>query len=207
MNYGDEKHMKKALIILLGIALVISMFGVVSGDEEVVVLPDPGKASGSATLAKDLLNHDDTLVYYTAEESYTVTIPEYVRFGQLESQKTVTTEVKSSTVTLLKGHRLNLTVTSEHNWNITFHHKDTNGNDVSDDTKTIPYELSYELNAESVTLKSDSGPGPHAVMLVPTGSQPRITQLIFKLNGYAPETGTYKDTLTFIVNVESIPQQ
>lgn len=207
MNYGDEKHMKKALIILLGIALVISMFGVVSGAEEVVALPEPGQASGSATLAKDILNHDDTMVYYTAEESYAITIPEYVRFGQTEAQKTVTTVIKSSTVTLLKDHRLNLTVKSEHNWNIASHSKNANGDEVADPTKTIPYELTYNLNGAPVTLKSESGSGPHAVMLVPTGSVPITTELVFKLNGYAPETGTYKDTLTFTVNVEFIPQQ
>ena len=79
--------MKKVLLILFSVALLLSMAGVATASAEETT---PGSASGSLTLSK-VVTSEDVTVYYSAEETYTVIIPEFVRFGPVEAQKSVTT--------------------------------------------------------------------------------------------------------------------
>ena len=188
--------MKKVLLILFSVALLLSMAGVATAAEET----QEGSASGEQLLSK-VTPQDSVTVYYSAEETYTVTIPEFVRFGGTEQKKTVATSVTASTVVLDSTQVLNLSVSSKHSWHMCQHTSAPGEQETADEDLYIPYSLTYTLNSIEIIL-SESNPGPASVMLVPTGTDEKTTELTFKMLDNAPETGTYKDTLVFTAVVE-----
>lgn len=183
--------MKKVFMILLSSLLLLSMAGIVCAAEPVV-----GEATGTLTLQNGLVLSDDTIVYYSAEESYTVVIPEFVRFGSVEAQKTVNAIVTAENVVLDDGKLLQVGVKSTHNWNMT-KHTTVEGVEEANDEFVIPYSLTYD----SVVINGADGVGPHYIMLVPTGTIEQTLELTFIMYGNAPATGTYKDSLEFTISL------
>lgn len=189
--------MKKALMILLGVALVFSMIGVAIGgtlepldespEEDVISNPIP--------------------VTYSVDDSYTVRIPDAIIIGS-EYQVDLT-----GAAVISSGKFLNVYINSTNGWELI----ETEPDDAEDNWQA--YKLTYNLKVKALIytdLVAGTGPTtsftvggegvtPEQQALIFTakaGRDPVASDLVFSLIDSAPHSGTYKDSVTFTVKIQ-----
>lgn len=183
--------MKRRILVIVGIALLISMVGIVAADTEA--------SSVSTTVNPNTGNYftiphsANTLVKYAVSaEKYKLTIPGEINF---QTDTKWNAGVSATSVTLASGRSLVVNVSSEHGWLMVQH--DTNDN--PDYSKNISYEMQYGTN-----LKADNSTTGHneiTLFSVSAGSNEGSIAVVFNMTDLAPELGTYQDKLTFRATV------
>ena len=187
--------MKKVLLILLGVALILSMAGVVGAG---TLIPNP--VDHDADVSSSLI-----VVTYSVSESYVVNIPDSITVGtkynvNLEGPAIITSD-----------KFLNVYINSTNNWRLI---EDVGGNPVT--PASIPYSLSAKVliysdldegtgSTQNILIQSDAGE-PYKQTLIFTakaGRDPVASDLTFNLIGTAAHAGTYKDTVTFTVKIQT----
>ena len=175
--------MKKTLMILLGIALILSMVGASSAISVEQTL-SPGGSSHYAPVTAN-----PVYVTYSTQNviSYTVSVPADMTF----SQSTATGDVVVSGVLLASNDVFNMTVVSEHGWNLMTH--DAQGRPIAG--HSIPYTM--QVNGE---LVDDSTASVTIINKINDGQEINGTYvLLFTMTEGTTATGTYRDSLTFTV--------
>ena len=176
--------MKKTLMILLGIALILSMVGASSAISVAQTL-SPGGSSHYAPVTADPVY----VTYSTGNViSYTVQVPADMTFSQL----TATGTVVVSGVLLAVNDVFNMTVVSEHGWNLMTH--DAQGRPI--EGHSIPYTM--KVNGE---LKSSTA-SVSVINKINDGQIDGNYVLRFTMTDDATATGTYRDALTFTVQID-----
>lgn len=200
--------MKKALMILLGIAMIFSMAGVVTAADDDTTLSDTPAIVGQKQDPLKLgSSSGDTEVSYTLmSEQYSIYIPHTISFSQ-ERTNFITSNVTAEEVSIRGTNILYVNVTSKHGFKM-YQHVDANNNDVPKDeigttnTKLIEYAMTYTSpNQASIRVNSSSpnADGPITLMTVNTGTIKLEVPLMFEKETLAPDLGMFKDTLTFTV--------
>lgn len=181
--------MKKTLMILLGIALILSMVGASSAISVEQTL-SPGGSSHYAPVTAD-----PVYVTYSTENviSYTVVVPADMTF----SQSTATGNVVVSDVLLASNDVFNMTVVSEHGWNLMTH--DAQGRPI--EGHSIPYTM--EVNDELKSVADSTAP-VSVINKINDGYDDiaGTYALLFTMIDDATATGTYRDALTFTVQID-----
>ena len=173
--------MKKSLMILLGVALVLSMVGV-----------------GAVAAANQILNQGtpigETTVVYDVSESYTVTIPDSVDMNTVLS-------IGSGAAIIDSEKYLNIYVSSTHSYNVV--------HTVDHDLK-LNYSIAVLTGTGSPLkrplLTYSQGAGQYLIYSVASGDIHSDNDLHIKLVDTVETAGRYEDTLTFTVKVETGPQ-
>ena len=183
--------MKRRILVIVGIALLISMVGIVAADTDA--------SSVSSTVNPNSGNYftiphsATTLVKYAVSaEKYKLTIPGEINF---QTDTKWNAEVTATSVTLASGRSLVVNVSSEHGWLLVQHDTDEN----PDYSKNISYEMQYAAG-----LKADNSTTGHneiTLFSVPAGSNDGSVAVVFNMTDLAPELGTYQDKLTFKATV------
>lgn len=189
--------MKKALMILLGTVLVLSMV--------------------AGTGAYDLTQTDpngEVVVTYFVGSSYVVKIPDSIEIGN----RIYTVGLEKAAV-IGNDKWINVYVNSTNSWKLA-EFKNADGIEINnpDSSHDVPYTMlvkaTYTHPSEAVvTIRNyefdTDGVGSHAVLLYTAKggslSGVGLTELQFSINSAAVQhAGTYKDTLTFTVDMEEI---
>lgn len=182
--------MKKVLLILLGVALILSMAGVV------------GAETLNAEVSSALID-----VTYEVSDSYVVNIPDSITVGQkynvdLEGPAIIDSDMF-----------LNVYINSTNNWKLI---EEVSGNDPGNPA-SLPYSLSAKVliysdlvqgygSTQTILIQTDNG-NPYKQTLIFTskaGRDPVASDLTFNLIGTAVHAGIYKDTVTFTVKIQNL---
>lgn len=186
--------MKKLLFILVSLVLTLSLVGVVSGAD----------VTGTVTTKEITSTSGTTTVSYGASETYVVTIPHEIKFSK--SEETLSTYVEAASVTLNPEKQLNITVSSRHGWKL-YAHTGTAPNEQIVEGQFVAYNMTFTPNMEvefGQTDSSSDGLGDDeeiSVLTINHGWEisDERTNLHFTLD-HVYTSGTYKDTLTFVVS-------
>ena len=177
--------MKRRILVIVGIALLISMVGIVAADTDA--------SSVSSTVNPNSGNYftiphsATTLVKYAVSaEKYKLTIPGEINF---QTDTKWNAGVSATSVTLASGRSLVVNVSSEHGWLLVQHDTDEN----PDYSKNISYEMQYHgLKADNST----TGHNEITLFSVSAGSNEGSISVVFNMTDLAPELGTYQDKHT-----------
>lgn len=182
-------EMKKLFVILIGIALTISMAGVVSAGE---ITPESDKTSGFPS--------SKITVSLSVGQEYEVSIP--VDFAlPADGTPYDAGDVNVEMLSLISTEVLFVYVNSEYDWYLVGNGQ-TGGTTESD---KIPYRL--ECTGGIVATYGHDTPGDkHLVARTSMGEYPTYvptTCTFVKGTGVIPKYGSYSDTLTFTVEISS----
>lgn len=189
--------MKKVLLNLLGVALILSMAGVVGAG---TLIPNP--LDYDADVSSSLI-----VVTYSVSESYVVNIPDSITVG------TKYNVYLEGPAIINSDKFLNVYINSTNNWKLI---EDLSGNDNPGTPASIPYSLSAKVliysdlvqgygSTQNILIQSDADE-PYKQTLIFTskaGRDPVASDLTFNLLGTAAHAGTYKDTVTFTVKIQT----
>ena len=186
--------MKKALMILLSLAVILSAIGTVAADT--VATPNGPKIVAPASGNYFSVDHEafTEVSYSVSAEKYVITIPGQINF---QSDAKWTSNLIVTDVTLASGRSLDIYVQSEHDFYLVQH--ETNGDPIL--TKNITYEMGYILLGGTVGKANKDNAGPILLLDLPAGVSSGTVPLTFNMTSVAPELGTYKDELTFTARV------
>lgn len=198
--------MKKALMILLGVALVFSMAGIGTAAD---VSLKPSSGSPTAPVASNPIP-----VYYEVSESYEVTIPSDMEIGTKYNVGLVSAAV------IDQGNFLNVYVNSTNGWYL----KELVGSsdDPSFNRATAPYKnpghsVQYSMTIRTLiytdlvnpagyskTFKWTTGsPEQCLVYTSASGIAEADADITFAIEGTERYSGYYRDRLTFTVMIEN----
>ena len=173
--------MKKLLMVLLGIALVISMAGVVSAIDMTYDATSNPNPTGTTTV-KLYLNQE-----------YTITIPEDI---SLDYGSPVTDSLSISNLVMPSKKVLVISATSANGWKVKLLESST--------THTITYDMDV-TRADHAAVKCDSSKtGAIEIYRAYMNQINAPATLTFTLTGDVEEMGNYEDTITFSVSVRDI---
>lgn len=199
--------MKKALMILLGIAMIFSMAGVVTAADDDTSLSDiPATVGQKQDPLKLGSSSGDTEVSYTLmTEQYSIYIPHTISFSEKKTNF-INSNVTAEEVSIRGTNILYVNVTSKHGFKM-YQYVDANANDIHPDNivtngKFIEYAMTYTSPNQPqirVNSSSPSANGPITLMTVNTGTIKLEVPLTFEKETLAPDLGFFKDTLTFSV--------
>lgn len=173
--------LKKVINIIIGIALIISLSGIVSAGSL-----NQGQTTG------------DLEVSLTVGQQYVISIPDAVTLPADGSENSPG-EVNITSLTLIPTEKLQVKVKSTNGWYVV---SEADRNDKiayqmsCSGGYSITYDYEDELNAVLVTEATTQ-----------TYSSYVPTTLTFKRTGHVPEYGTYKDVLTFTAHITASAQQ
>ena len=186
--------MKKVLIISITLALVFLMAGAAAAEE--VTLKD-------VTISQ-LGGHGETVVSYGVSEGYTLQIPSDFSFGPGKFE--MTSEVKASSVSLYSNKMLNVTVTSEHQWELLEHVEVDGQMSVKNDGDSLSYSLSFTLDGEDKSYSYGDPSVTVPVLQVLEGISEKSTPLRFTLiDTTSSSAGHFQDRLHFNANIVEAP--
>lgn len=197
--------MKKALMILLGVALVFSMAGIGTA-ADVSLKPSPGSPTNP-------VSSTPIPVYYEVSESYEVTIPSDMEIGTKYNVGLVSAAV------IDQGNFLNVYVNSTNGWYL----KEIVGSsdDPGFNRATAPYKNPGHSVQYSMTIRTQiytdlvtpagisrtfkwTTPSPDQCLVYTSASgiAEADADLTFAIEGAERYSGYYRDSLTFTVKIE-----
>ena len=191
--------MKKVFIYLISIALVLSLVGISSVAAE-------GGTTGQVPITHNSGSpaHSTEVHYGLSKMQYSVSVPASFDFN---THRIMTGYVSVDNVVIGVNEVLNVTVQSTHDWNLVLHEGPTANYLV----ETIEYTMTYTNVDTGASVTTTSGDDPSTksgfitVLSVPS-NQPDYKELTFTLGqtSAAEYTGSYKDALTFTVDIQTI---
>ena len=197
--------MKKALMILLGVALVFSMAGIGTA-VDISLKPDPGAPS-------DPVLSEKIPVYYEVSESYEVTIPSEMEIGKKHNVGLVSAAV------IDQGKFLNVYVNSTNGWYLKeLVVLDPENFDKANAAYKVPgHSVQYSMTIRTMiytnlvnpagyskTFKWTTGsPEQCLVYTSASGIAEADADITFAIEGTERYSGYYRDRLTFTVMIEN----
>lgn len=187
--------MKKSLVMLIGVALLIMMVSPVFA----AATMNPTSYTLTQTSQDGLITgftSKPVSVYYTVNgESYYISIPGDITFGA--QGDFIETEVNVTKVTLSGDRYVDVKVNSTHGWQLMQH----SGDDVLEDEPGISYTMEkYENNAWR-QISAEGSTNFISLLQVHGTSGQSAVKLKFTMIDNPPNTGSYKDQMTFVSEV------
>ena len=174
----EKENMKKLLMALLGIALVISMAGVVSaGDMIYDATSNPNPT-------------DTTTVKLYLSQEYTITIPDEI---SLDYGVSVTNSLSVSNLVMPANKVLIISAESENDWSVK--------SLESGSTATLTYDMDVTRTSHNPVKCDSSKSGAIDIYRAYMDQTNDPATLTFTLTGDVVEMGNYEDTITFSVSV------
>ena len=198
--------MKKALMILLGIAMIFSMAGVVTAADDTTLSDTPVNVGQKTDPLKLGSSSGMTEVSYTLmTETYSIYIPHTISFSDKKTNF-IKSNVTAEDVSIRGTNILYVNVTSTHGFKM-YQHVDANNVEIPESEivsrgKFIEYAMTYTSpNQESIRVNSSStnADQPITLMTVNTGTVKLEVPVMFEKETLAPDLGMFKDVLTFTV--------
>ena len=171
--------MKKSLMILLGVALILSMMGGVTGED---LRPN----------GVDMSSTGSTLVVYDVDETYLVSIPSEISIPKIMY-------IDASDYRLDDGHSLNIYMESKNDWKL---HLDPLVGDENPLVNATYQGALLTMSMGHKLLTSDAADGEYIVYSVDSGDVRLANELHLQLSESVEVSGRYTDTLTFTVRIE-----
>lgn len=187
--------MRKGLIIVLGIAFVLSLTGVVSAAdplaEDMFDTSHIFPGDGGKEIDDDYVSAYVPVTFDISSEQYTVTIPSKIAFSP--TVRRVETYAEITDATLIQGSSLNLTVKSNKGWKL--EHLENSG-------VFVEYEVTAtDSDTEAIIAHITSSSPAIVDILQLSNVHSKKTKLVFELTGDPTFTGGYADTLTFTAKI------